>query len=29
MKDGRLDDGAEPGIAPDGVFGVLGDDGSS
>ena len=29
MKDGRLDDGAESGIAPDGVFGVLGDDGSS
>jgi len=29
MKDGRLDDGAEPGIAPDGVFGVLGDEGSS
>jgi putative ABC transport system ATP-binding protein len=29
MKDGRLDDGAEPVIAPGGVFGVLGDDGSS
>jgi putative ABC transport system ATP-binding protein len=29
MKDGRLDDDAEPAVAPRGVFGVLGDDGSS
>jgi putative ABC transport system ATP-binding protein len=29
MKDGRLDDDAEPAVAPRGVFGVLGHDGSS
>jgi putative ABC transport system ATP-binding protein len=29
MKDGRIDVGAEPATAPDGVFGVLGDDEAS